>query len=138
MTDTAKNNFKSFFHIEINKDRARDTGMAIVLILLLLELYLGSGLYFKIAIPVLILNMIIPQIYYPFAYIWFGFAQIMGTFVSKILLFIVFSFIVLPVAILRRLLGKDTLLLKNWNTKNDSIFKTRDHLFTSSDIEKPY
>ena len=138
MTDTAKKKFHSYFRLEIDKSKARDTGMAIVLILLFLELYLGSGLYFKIAIPVLILNMIIPQIYYPFAYIWFGFAQIMGTFVSKILLFIVFVILVLPVALLRRLFGKDSLLLKNWNTKNESIFKTRDHLFTSSDIEKPY
>lgn len=138
MTDTAKNNLKSFFNLEINKDKARDTGMAMVLILLLIELYVGSGLYFKIAIPVLIVNMIVPQIFYPIAYIWFGFAQVMGTFVSKILLFIVFAVIVLPVALLRRLFGKDSLLLKKWNSKNESIFKTRDHLFTSSDIEKPY
>lgn len=138
MTDTAKNKLHSFLQLEIDKSKARDTGMAIVLILLFLELYLGSGLYFKIAIPVLILDMIVPQVYYPFAYIWFGFAQLLGTFVSKILLFIVFSIVVLPVALIRRLLGKDSLLLNNWSTKNESIFKTRNHLFSSSDIEKPY
>lgn len=138
MTEIAKRNLKSIINIEINVDRARDTGMAVVLILLLLELFIGTGIYFKISIPVLILNMTVPQIFYPIAYIWFGFAQILGTIVSKILLFVVFSIIVLPVALLRRLLGKDTLLLKKWNTNNDSVFKTRDHLFSSSDIEKPY
>lgn len=138
MTDIAKRNLKSIINVEINVERARDTGMALVLILLLLELFIGSGIYFKIAIPVLILNMIIPQIFYPIAYIWFGLAQLLGTIVSKILLFVVFSIIVLPVALLRRLLGKDTLLLKNWNTNNNSVFKTRDHIFSSSDIEKPY
>ena len=138
MTDIAKRNLKSLINVEINVDRARDTGMAVVLILLLLELFIGTGIYFKISIPVLILNMTVPQIFYPIAYIWFGFAQILGTIVSKILLFVVFSIIVLPVALLRRFLGKDTLLLKKWNTNSDSVFKTRDHLFSSSDIEKPY
>ena len=138
MTDIAKRNLKSIINIEINVDRARDTGMAVVLILLLLELFIGTGIYFKISIPVLILNMIAPQIFYPIAYIWFGLAQMLGTIVSKILLFVIFSIIVLPVALLRRLLGKDTLLLKKWNTNSDSVFKTRDHLFSSSDIEKPY
>jgi hypothetical protein len=138
MTGIVKKNLKSLINVEINVDRARDTGMAFVLILLLLELFIGSGIYFKISIPVLILNMIAPQIFYPIAYIWFGLAQMLGTIVSKILLFVVFSIIVLPVALLRRLLGKDTLLLKKWNTNSDSVFKTRDHLFSSSDIEKPY
>jgi len=138
MTDTAKKNLRSLVNVEINVDRARDTGMAVVLVLLLLELFIGTGIYFKIAIPALILNMIVPQIYFPVAYIWFGLAQVLGTIVSKVLLFVVFSVIVLPVALLRRLLGKDTLLIKKWKTANESVFKTRDHLFSSSDIEKPY
>lgn len=138
MTDIAKRNLKSIINVEINVERARDTGMALVLILLLLELFIGSGIYFKIAIPVLILNMIIPQIFYPIAYIWFGLAQMLGTIVSKILLFVVFSVIVMPIALLRRLFSKDTLLIKKWNTNSNSVFKTRDHSFSSSDIEKPY
>lgn len=138
MTNTAKGNLKSFFKLEIDKAKARDTGLAIVLILLLLELYYGTGVYFKIAIPVLVLDMIIPQIYYHLAFIWFGFAHLLGTIVSKVLLFVVFSFIVLPVALIRRLFGKDTLLLKNWNTNAATVFRTRNHLFSSSDIEKPY
>ena len=134
----AKKSFTSLINVEINHEKAKDTGMAIVLILLFLELFLGSGIYFKIAIPVLILDMTIPKLFIPLAYIWFGITQLLGTIVSKILLFAVFLIIVLPIALMRRLLGKDTLLLKNWNTKDKSVFKTRDHLFTASDIEKPY
>ncbi len=138
MTDTAKKNFKTFFNLEINKDKARDTGMAFVLILLLLELFWGSGIYYKIAIPVLILDMTIPQLFIPLAYIWFGFAHLLGTIVSKILLFVIFFIIVLPIAVLRRLLGKDSLSLKKWDTNEATSFKTRNHLYTSTDIEKPY
>lgn len=134
----AMRTLRTLLNVEINYEKAKDTGMAIVLILLLLELFLGSGIYFKIAIPVLILDMTIPKLFIPFAYIWFGFAQLIGTFVSKILLFVVFSIIVLPIALLRKMLGKDSLKLKNWNTNVESVFNTRDHLFSASDIEKPY
>jgi len=127
-----------FFQVEVNIDRARDTGMAMVLILLLLELFLGTGIYYKIAIPVLVINMIAPQFFYPVAYVWFGITQLLGTFVSKILLFLVFMIFVLPMAIIRRLMGKDSLLIKSWKKNHLSVFKTRNQLFTSSDIEKPY
>ncbi len=134
----AKKNSSSLFKVEINHEKAKDTGLAIVLILLLLELFLGSDIYFKIAIVVLVIDMTVPQLFIPFAYIWFGFAQILGTFVSKILLFVVFFVMVLPIALLRRMLGKDSLRLKNWNTNDNTVFNTRDHLFSASDIEKPY
>lgn len=129
---------KSKFHIEINKEKARDTGMAMLLILLLLELFIPNGVYYKIAIAVLVVNMTVPQVFYPLAYVWFGFAHILGTIVSKIILFIVFSVVVLPMAILRRLVGKDSLFLKNWKKSNESVLKTRNHLYVSSDIDKPY
>lgn len=129
---------KSKFHIEVNKEKARDTGMAMVLILLLLELFIQNGIYYKIAIPVLIINMTVPQLYYPLAYLWFGFAHIIGTIVSKIILFVVFLVIVLPMAILRRIMGKDSLLLKKWKKSNESVLKVRNHLYVPSDIDKPY
>lgn len=124
--------------LKINNERARDTGMAMVLILLLLELFLGSGTYYKLAIPTLVINMIIPRVFYPFAYLWFGFAHIMGTIMSKILLFLVFIIMVIPVGVIRKIIGRDNLKLKNWKKSSDSVFINRDHLYTANDIEKPY
>ena len=125
-------------NLEINNERARDTGMAMVLILLLLEVFLGSGIYYKLAIPVLIINMVIPRAFYPFAYLWFGFAQVMGTIMSKILLFLVFLVMVIPVGFIRKILGRDNLKLKNWKKGSDSVFTDRNHLYNATDIEKPY
>ncbi len=127
-----------FFQIEVNIQRARDTGMAMVLILLLLEIFIETGYFYKIAIPVLVINMTVPQVFYPIAYLWFGLAQLLGTVVSKILLFIIFAVIVLPVALIRRMMGKDSLMIKNWKKGTGSVFKTRDHLFQAADIDKPY
>jgi hypothetical protein len=129
---------KKIIKFEIDKKKARDTGMAMVLILLLLELFLGGLIYLKIALLVLIVNMTVPQLFIPLAYVWFGLAHFLGTFASKILLFAVYSLVVLPVGLLRRAMGKDAMLIKKWKLGQESVFKTRNHLYTASDIEKPY
>ena len=131
-------NIKKIIKVEIDINRARDTGMAMVLILLLLELFLGGLIYLKIALPVLVVNMIVPQLFIPLAYVWFGLAHFLGTFASKILLFVVYTLIVLPVGLFRRAMGKDAMLIKKWKQNQESVFKTRNHLYTASDIEKPY
>ena len=131
-------NLKKIIKVEIDINRARDTGMAMVLILLLLELFLGGLIYLKIALPVLVVNMIVPQLFIPLAYVWFGLAHFLGTFASKILLFVVYTLIVLPVGLFRRAMGKDAMLIKKWKQNQESVFKTRNHLYTASDIEKPY
>ena len=131
-------NWRKILKIEIDINKARDTGMALVLILLLLQLFIGSRLFLKIVIPVLVVNMIVPQIFYPLAYIWFGLAQLLGTFFSKVLLFLVYILMVLPVGIFRRMMGKDQLLLRKWKKGTDSVFRLRDHLYSASDLDKPY
>ena len=80
----SKNKLGDFFPKTISKKQASDTGMAAVLILLLIGLFTHNNLYYKIAIPVLIINMTFPMFYYLFAIIWFGFSQLLGTVVSKI------------------------------------------------------
>lgn len=127
-----------FSELDINREKSKDTGMAMVLILLVLGWLLKNDIYYHIGIIVLIIDMIIPQLFKPLAYIWFGLALVLSTFVSKILLFIVFVLIVLPVAMLRKLAGKDTLQLSKWKKGNGSVFKTRDHLYKGIDINKPY
>ena len=136
--EKVKNSRSTLFNPGIDKAKARDTGLAIVLIFLILEWWLGGGFYLKFSIGILILDMTVPSLFKPLAYVWFGFAHIMGTIVSKILLFLIFIFIVVPVGLFRKVLGKDTLQLKNWKSSKDSVFFTRNHPFSANDIEKPF
>jgi hypothetical protein len=115
-----------------------DAGMALVLIFLLLELFLPNGYFYKIAILFLLINMIAPKIFYPFALLWNGFSKVIGAFISKLLLTIVFVFIVMPVGLIRRLSGKDPMLKNSFKRKVHSVLIRRDHCYTSYDIEKPY
>ena len=129
---------KSYFPNSISKKQASDTALAIILILLLIGLYTHDTIYFKIAVPVLLINMIYPMFYYGFAIIWLGFSNIMGSIVSKIVLTIIYVFMIVPVGLFRKLLGKDSLQLSEFKKSNKSVMKSRNHVFTSKDIENPY
>ena len=128
----------NYFPRTISKKQASDTGMAAVLILLLIGLFTQNNIYYKIAIPVLIMNMTFPMFYYPFAIIWLGLSHILGTIVSKIILSIVYFVMVVPTGLFRRIIGKDSLQLSKFKKTSTSVMQTRDHNFSSEDIEKPY
>ena len=134
----SKKKLLNYFPSTISKKQASDTGMAAVLILLLIGLFTQNTLYYKIAIPVLIMNMTFPMFYYLFAIIWLGFSQLLGTVVSKIILTIVYILLVVPVGVFRRLIGKDTLQLSEFKKGTNSVMKKRDYNFSSKDIEHPY
>ena len=129
---------KQFFPTRITKDQARDTGMAMVLLSLILGFLTDAGWFFVLAVPLLVLTMIVPRAYYPVAIVWLGFSHLVGTVVSRILLCVVFFVIVSPVGLLRRLLNKDPLQLKSYRRGRGSVMKIRDHLYVPADIDKPY
>jgi multisubunit Na+/H+ antiporter MnhG subunit len=122
----------------ITEKQSADTGMAMVLICLLISFFGNIKTASAIAIVLLILNMTLPKIFVPLAKIWIGFAIIVGNVVSRILLTLVFYVLVTPVGLIRRVLGADAMQLKKWKKGNASVFRERNHLFNSADIEKPY
>jgi hypothetical protein len=129
---------KNIFSTAISKNQARDTGMAIVLLLLLVAVFSLQFIYVKIAIIALIVTMTIPLVYKYIAVIWFGLSHLMGTFVSKILLSLVFFLVLTPVGLIRRLLGYDSLKLKEFKKGTESVMQVRDITFTINDIDKPF
>jgi len=118
--------------------KARDTGLAIILICLLTAHFGKIYQFVPISIIILLIVMIFPNFFKPFAWFWFGLSHILGTVASKIILSILFFVLVTPVGFIRRLAGADTLQLKEWKKSNESVFKVRDHKFSAEDVEKPY
>ncbi len=138
MTDSPSNVQKDFFKQPINAKQAGDTGMAMVLIGLLIGLFTGNDLFFKIATFFLVINMIWPTVFRPVARIWLGGSVLLGTVVSKILLTILFFGLVTPIGVVRRIAGADAMLLKQWQKGSSSVFKERNYQFKAKDIEKPF
>jgi len=72
----------------------------------------------------LILGLINSNILTPLNKIWFKFGILLGSFVSPIVMGIVFFLVVTPIALLMRLFGKDVLKLKKNNSKSYWIEKS--------------
>jgi multisubunit Na+/H+ antiporter MnhG subunit len=119
-------------------NQAKDTGLAMILILLLI-VHFGEK-YFLIlpAIAVLVLTMTWPAAFRPLAWIWFKFSHFLGSIVSRILLTIIFFVVATPVGLMMRLAGKDAMSLKTWKDGQGSAFTKRDHTFTREELERPY
>jgi hypothetical protein len=122
----------------ISPEQSKDTGMAMVLLCLIAGLAGGNQLFFKIAIGLLLIDMIWPKIFFPVAVVWFGFANIMSGIVSKIILTIIFFLVVTPIGLLKRRTGPEPLRLKEWKRNKDSVFAVRNRSYSARDFEKPY
>jgi hypothetical protein len=126
------------FDTNISKDQSRDTGMGVVLLLLLVFLRTKREGVLIAAMLVHVVNMIWPIIYKPVAVVWLGVSHLMGTVMSKVLLSILFFLVITPIGVLRRLFGKDSLKLRDFKASRNSATVERNHVFTAQDIEKPY
>ena len=127
-----------FWNTNITKDQSRDTGMAMVLLLLIVYWVQKQPVWVAVAGALHILNMIVPKAFQPVAVVWLGLAHLLGTVMSKVLLTIVFYAVVTPIGILRNLVGKDSLHLRAFKTNGESVMLERNHLFTARDLERPY
>ena len=123
---------------KITKDQSRDTGMALVLLLLILWLVFGRIELIYTALAVHVANMILPQLYRHVAVLWFGLSELIGMVVSKIVLGVVFYGLVTPVGLFRKSVGKDPLKLRAFKAGSTSVMVTRNHKFQAADLEKPY
>jgi hypothetical protein len=120
------------------KEQSKDTGMALVLICLLLLLRGRVGFLYA-ALVLQVINMTAPQLFRPAAAVWFALSHLLGSVMSRILLTAVFFVIVTPLGWFRRVvLRTDTLQLNGFKQSRESVMHTRNHTFTAKDIEHPF
>ncbi|MDP2705029.1 MAG: hypothetical protein U1D31_01180 [Patescibacteria group bacterium] len=113
-----------------------DTGLITVLFSLILGFKYDER-FFSAAIVLLVLVILVPKVFYPFAWVWLKLVEILGLIVPKIFFAAVFFVIIFPIGTIRRVLKGDTLLISTWRTAATS-FSDRGHMFTKQDIETIY
>ena len=123
---------------KFNLKENSDSGLAFILILLLIGLIFKMPFFYKLAVVSILLLMIKPGIFYPFTFIWLNLSDFLGKIISKVLLSVIFLVFVLPVGLFRKLNGKDTLKLKFFRKSGQSVFIERNHKFTKEDLINPY
>ncbi len=119
-------------------EQAKDTGMAMVLICLLLGYFGKFPQFLPLSIALLVLTMAWPVAFKPLAGVWFGLSHALGQVVSKIILTLVFFLLVTPIGLIRRWAKADSLQLRKWKQGTDSVFVAREGAITGKDLENPY
>ncbi len=122
----------------MTRDESRDTGMAMVLLLLLVYLALDHAWLVTGAVVALVLTMSTPRVFGPVAVVWLGFSHLLGSVMSRVMLSIIFALVVTPIGVVRRWVGKDSLQLRRFKDGGQSVFVTRNHVFAPADLDRPY
>ena len=126
------------FNREISKAQSQDTGMAMVLLVLIARVAVHRDDLILAAIGLHVINMTAPQAFRYVAVVWLGLSHLIGKVVSTLLLSAVFLLVVTPIALVRRWAGWDSLGLRAFKSGKESAMVERRHVFTGRDIEKPY
>jgi hypothetical protein len=122
----------------ITRDQSRDTGMALVLVLLLASWKFERDELVAAAAILHLVNMIAPQVFWPAGVVWFGLSHLIGAVMTRVLLTLVYGLVVLPIGLIRTGLNKDSLRLRAFKAGEESVMVERNHLFTSADLDRPF
>ena len=122
-----------------SEKQARDTGLAITFIIILISYYKHSYQLLPVAIVLLSFCLFWPYcLRLLLTPIWVLLFNIIGPFLSYVFLTLCFFLIITPIGLFRRTTGVDPLQLKKWGGGNSSILKIREHTVKRQDMENPY
>jgi hypothetical protein len=116
----------------------KDTGLVIVLILLLTAYWKENLVFILLAIATLLVAMTVPAVLKPLAVIWYYVSTALGSVTNRIVLTAIYWGVLTPVGVLRRWLGFDPMKSKLWKNGTHSVFTERNHVFISDDLNRPY
>ena len=131
-------------NIKEEKTDLRKFGVSVGIVILLISaaLYLldkDSFIYFGIiGILLLLFAIILPNLLKPLNKVWMTLAIILGWFMSRVILFVLYYFIITPIGFLLKLIGKDFLNRKIDKT-SQSYWEIREKKITEQiDYERQF
>jgi len=120
-------------NIKTKEKNLRDFGITIGIILLSVSVFLffkESNFYnliFYLAGSFLGLGLILPVVLKPIYFIWMIFSLLIGWFMTRLILSLLFYLVITPIGVILRLTGKDFLKIKKlkqtsyWNYRESQI-----------------
>ncbi len=122
----------------MNTRKIIEGGLAYILIALLLFFWLDKTWLLYIATSILVLIMIVPRVFQPLSWFWYTLTGYLGKLVSRVLLSVIFLVLVTPMGLLRKVMGKDNLKLKDFKKTGGSSFFSINKEFSAQDMDKPF
>lgn len=122
----------------MQNNKAKDTGLAIVLLLLIILYFTKIWNLLLPAIGVLIISILRPQLFNGLSRTWFRAVEVLSTVASRLILSVLFYMLVLPVGLIRKLTGADPMQLKSWKSGRETVFRIRNAAYSVKDMDKPF
>ena len=132
--------FDEIKHIKTGQRDLRSFGVTIGIILLLIAGFLffkekeSFQIFFYLAWPFIGIGLIIPIILKPIYIVWMVFAVILGWFMTRVILSLLFYVIITPIGVVLRIFGKDFLEIKKqsvqgsyWNQRDSNLEKNQNY-----------
>jgi hypothetical protein len=126
------------FKKDVQPSAVYGSGLAAILIFLIGFLVTGHEILLYIMLATIVILMIWPAPFRYFAVVWFAFGELLGYFVSRIILSLIYLLLVIPVGLFVRNQLRRKMQLNAYKTGIESAFKVRDHLLSTDDFEKPF
>ncbi|WP_114748990.1 SxtJ family membrane protein [Pleomorphovibrio marinus] len=127
-----------FIPVKVNKKTCLETGVLFSLLFLIVG-FLGEWApAYKVSAAGLLLTLIFPSFWRPLAFLWLSFGQMLGVLTSNLILFLVYFFLVCPIAWARKLKGVDTLKLNQFKKSPKSVLEKVRHLYSDDDLKRQF
>jgi hypothetical protein len=123
---------------KVTRKQSGEFGQVAVLVCIILALYLKSNHFVKAAFWLMLVCILVPYFFYPFAVIWFGLSRVLNKISSFIILNLVFLILVIPIGIFRKIMGRDSLRIKQFKKDRESVMTVRNHLYEASDLKNTF
>ena len=127
--------FEEIKNIKSEKSDIRNFGITLGIILLLISGFLfwkekeSYQIFSGIGITLTLIAIAIPSVLKPVYWMWMIFGIILGWFMTRVILSLLFYIIITPIGLTLRLFGKQFLELR-WDKSKESYwnFRTNEHL----------
>lgn len=122
----------------ITRGQSRDTGQVLALVLALCAFVLNKPELTLASAGVMLLVLVWPSVFRPLAFVWFGLAEILGWFMTRVIFSTIFFLLVTPMGLCRRMCGIDPMERGRWKEGQKSVFRVRDHEYSAQDLERMF
>jgi cellulose synthase/poly-beta-1,6-N-acetylglucosamine synthase-like glycosyltransferase len=130
--DIKKLNYK------VDKKACIQFGLVAILTTSFFALYLKEDKLILSVFLLTLVSIVAPVVFFPFSLLWHGLSKCLSYVVTKLIMLLVFVAVVIPMGIVRRILGHDNLKLKQFKKGKQSVMIARDHLYISSDLKNTF
>lgn len=120
--------------LKTSNEQAKEFGLIAVLVTSFLAFHFRDYNYIKIAFLLTLLTILLPRVFYPLSFCWFSLGRILGNISSYIILGGIYFVVVVPIGLIRRISGKDSLQLKQFKKNRYSAMTDRSHVFDDTDL----